>query len=316
MSRRWVCGMRVSGLVLLGAVAPMGAAHAADADAGARVVAAVAPSPSASPSASATGAPVSEAGPRLGFSGPFAQIETGGQIWIGLEGMPEGWKEAVVSSPALAEPVPFVPEPGGQPGTGRAADPARTYRVRADIAPGTYPVTASSEGRTVATATLTVIEPGSADITRFVLGPRGKFIGGDASVAVRPGAEALVVLTDYRAADGERSVVVKSPVFDGPVTLTRNSPEDPGCKCDDGGTVYAGHGRVRRATAAGTYPMTAVSHHGKETTTRQVTIAGDPVPDRMPWLIGGAGAAALLVLAAVTGTVFARRRRNKGPDAA
>ncbi|MER5732772.1 hypothetical protein ABT084_31330 [Streptomyces sp. NPDC002138] len=300
---RAVCA---TGLVLLATVGPVGPAAASPVPS---------PASSSSSSSSSPSSPAADAGPRLGFSGPFAQIETGGQIWIGLEGMPEGWKEAVVSSPALAEPVPFVPEPGGQPGTGRAADPAHTYRVRADIAPGSYPVTASSEGRTVATAQLQVVAAGAADITRFAFGPREEFLGGDVSNPVRPGAEALVVLTDYRPADGEKTVVVTSPVFDGPVTLRQDSPDDPGCKCDDGGTVYAGHARVRSGVAAGTYTMTAVSHRGKETTTRRVTIAGDPVADTKPWLIGGVAAAALLGLAAVIRTVIARRRRGE-PDRA
>ncbi|MET9696641.1 hypothetical protein ABZY31_06910 [Streptomyces sp. NPDC006529] len=255
--------------------------------------------------------PRADDGPRLGFSGATTlQIETGERVYVGLEGMPEGWKEAVVSSPALAEPVPFVPAPGGPPGTGQVADPAHTYLVRAGIAPGTYPVAVSSGGRTVATDRITVVAPGAAYISRFAFGPREDFLGGSDSTPVRPGAEARIVLTDYRPADGEKTVVVTSPVFAGPVTLRRDGPDDPGCKCDDGGTVYAGHARVRAGTAVGTYPMTAVSHHGKETTTRQVTIAGERVPDTRPWLIGGIGAAVLLGLSAVFRSVLARRGRK------
>ncbi|MFI5986924.1 hypothetical protein ACIBEA_39440 [Streptomyces sp. NPDC051555] len=309
---RAVC---LTGLVLFGALGPVGLAGSARAATPAPVPSATtSPSSLSASSSPATTAPAADAGPQLGFSGPFQFVETGGPIWIGVAGMPEGWTEAVASSPALVEPVPLVPEPpglpGGGPGNGRPADQEHTYRVRADIAPGTYTVTLTSGGRTVVTAPLTVVAPGSADITRFVLGPREEFLGGDASVAVRPGAEAVVVLTDYRAADGESSLLVKSPVFERPLKIVRNGPDDPGCKCDDGGTVFSGHARVRHGVRPGTYDMTVVSHHGKETTTRRVTIAGEPVTDPKPWLIGGGAAAGLLVLAAVVRTVIVRRRRG------
>ncbi|MFD7028733.1 hypothetical protein ACFWAR_11940 [Streptomyces sp. NPDC059917] len=300
----------LTGLVLLGPVGPVGSARAASS----APAPSSSPAPPSSPATTAPGASATPAGPRLGFSGPFQFVETGGPIWIGVAGMPEGWTEAVVSSPALAEPVPLVPEPpglpGGEPGNGRPADQAHTYLVRADIAPGTYTVTLTSGGRTVVTAPLTVVAQGSAYITRFVLGPREEFLGGDASVAVRPGAEAVVVLTDYRPADGENSLLVKSPVFERPLKIVRNGPDDPGCKCDDGGTVFSGHARVRHGVRPGTYDMTVVSHRGKETTTRRVTIAGEPVTDPKPWLIGGGAAAGLLALAAVVRTVLVRRRRG------
>ncbi|MET3982772.1 hypothetical protein [Streptomyces sp. PvR034] len=312
---RAVC---LTGLVLLGTLGPVGPVSPVGLVGSARA-ASSAPAPSPSSSSAPSSAPptspaaTAPAGPQLGFSGPSQLVETGGPIWIGVAGMPEGWTEAVASSPALAEPVPLVPEPpglpGGGPGNGRPADPAHTYLVRADIAPGTYTVTLTSGGRTVVTAPLTVVAPGSASITRFVLGPREEFLGGDASVAVRPGAEAVVVLTDYRPADGENSLLVKSPVFERPLKIVRDGPDDPGCKCDDGGTVYSGHARVRHGVRPGTYDMTVVSHHGKETTTRQVTVAGEPVTDPKPWLIGG-GAAVLLALAVVVRTVIVRRRRE------
>ncbi|MFJ7204395.1 hypothetical protein ACIQWR_12780 [Streptomyces sp. NPDC098789] len=305
----------LTGLVLFGALGPVGPVGAVGLAGSARAASpAPAPSTSSSSSPSSSPATTAPAGPRLGFSGPFQLVETGGPIWIGVAGMPEGWTEAVASSPALVEPVPLAPEPpglpGGEPGNGRPADQEHTYRVRADIAPGTYTVTLTSGGRPVATAPLTVVAPGSADIRRFVLGPREEFLGGDASVAVRPGAEAVVVLTDDRAADGENSLLVKSPVFERPLKIVRGGPDDPGCKCDDGGTVFSGHARVRHGVRPGTYDMTVVSHHGKETTTRRVTIAGEPVTDPKPWLIGGGAAAGLLVLAAVVRTVIVRRRRR------
>ncbi|MDJ0383687.1 hypothetical protein [Streptomyces sp. G-G2] len=319
--RRTVRAVGVTGLVVfgaLGAAGPMGPmGPTGPVAAAARTVS---PVPGVAPGAGPGAAPSPSAsapsgGPQVAFDGPFGHIEVGGQLWVGLEGMSEGWQRAEVSSPALAEPVPFVPEPGGSPGTGRVADDTHQYLIRADIAPGTYPLTVTSGGRTVATAQLTVVARGAADVSRFVFGPEDSFPGGDESAAVRPGGAALVVLTDYSAADGEDSLKVTSPAFGGPVTLRRDSGLDPDCKCDDGGTVYTGRVRVRGGAAAGTYPMTAVSHHGQLTLTRQITVAGDPVSSRSPWLIGGVGAAVLLALGAGLRMVVARRR-GKGADPA
>lgn len=287
MFRTSVGVIGVTGILLVSSAGPVSPARTE----------AVAPSATSTPAA----------GPRLTHFGPTTNTEVGGPIWFGIEGMPEGWKLVTVTSPALTAPVPLVPVQDGTPGSGRVVGNTSKYRIRSDIAPGTYVATATSEGRTVAAERLTVVAQGAADIGRFVFGPRDAFPGGTASAAVRPGGEALVVLADAQPGEGEESLVVRSPVFARPLTIRKNSPDDPGCKCDDGTTLYAGHATVREDIAAGTYPMTVVSHHGQQTTTRQVTVAGEPVAPVRRWLIGCA--AVLLVLAAA-GWIVARRRRK------
>ncbi|MER6737239.1 hypothetical protein [Streptomyces puniciscabiei] len=145
---------------------------------------------------------------------------------------------------------------------------------------------------------------------------RGLFVlvGGRASrpAPPPPGSDVRVVLTDLRAAPGEDSLTVTSPVFKGPLTIKTDSPDDPGCTCDDGGTVYAGHGQLRGDVPGGRYTVTVVSHHGQQTTkqhvTKQhVTIAGQPVADGgdPSWAVTGGVAATGLALA--SGGAFAVR---------
>ncbi|WP_239010134.1 hypothetical protein [Streptomyces sp. 769] len=261
---------------------------------------------SAAPGAAAAG------GPHLLYAGavPGARIEVNGPVAFDIVGMPAGTDEVTVTSPALVEPVPLTPLRKGSVEFVQTDAPGTRHRIRGDIAPGTYPATATSHGRTVATARIPVVAEGSAMIGRFVIGDAKRPLPaeGDRS-AVRPGSDVIVVLTDGQPAAGETSLTVKSPLFDGPLTL-RKGEDDPGCKCDDGSTLYGGHTTVRDDIPAGRYPMTAVSHHGQETTTRQVTVAGPPVPhSRLPWLIGGGAAVALMVLASVAVRRGRRKRR-------
>ncbi|QRX90196.1 hypothetical protein [Streptomyces noursei] len=259
---------------------------------------------SAAPGAAAAG------DPHLSYAGavPGARVEVNGPVVFGIAGMPAGTDEVTVTSPALVEPVPLTPLGKGSVEFVQTDAPGTRHRIRGDIAPGTYPVTATSHGRTVATARIAVVAEGSAMIGRFVIGDAKRPLPGDGDrSAVRPGSDVIVVLTDRQPAAGETSLTVKSPLFDGPLTL-REGEDDPGCKCDDGSTLYGGRIAVRDDIPAGRYPMTVVSHHGQETTTRQVTVAGPPVPhSRLPWLIGGGAAVALAALAAVA----VRRGRRK-----
>ncbi|WP_226599086.1 hypothetical protein [Streptomyces violascens] len=170
-------------------------------------------------------------------------------------------------------------------------------------------MTATSNGRTVATANLTVVPVAPADIARFVAGPKGGRLGIDDStprVTVRPGSDIVVLLADYHPARNEDALTVKSEAFEGPPTIRTGNSDDPGCKCDDGATVYAGDITLRTDVPVGTYPLTVVSHHGQQTSTAQLKVAGAPVRHYQPWLIGGV----VVVLAAVGGAVLVRRRRK------
>ncbi|MGV9245419.1 hypothetical protein [Streptomyces sp. NPDC003710] len=258
------------------------------------------PAPGGSPSAAV----------RLEYHVPQGSIlEAGDALWFSIEGMPPGWDKVKVTSPALQEPITLAPVKEGSTQSVQVNDAGTEHRIRSGLRPGTYPVTATSHGRTVASAQLKVAAEDSAQIGRFVIGPRDRFPGSDKPVSVRPGTDVLVVLTDLRAAPGENSLTVTSPIFKNPLTIKTGSPDDPGCKCDDGGTVYAGHARLRGDVPEGRYTVTVVSHRGQQTTKQHVTVVGRPVTDGgSSWAVTGGVAAAGLALA--SGGVFAMRRRR------
>ncbi|MFS4091495.1 hypothetical protein [Streptomyces sp. AF1A] len=236
--------------------------------------------------------------------------EAGDAIWFSLDGMPPGWDKVEVTSPALQEPIILTPLKKGSRQSAQVDAEGSEHRIRAGLRSGAYPVTATSHGRVVATATLKVAAENSAQIDRFVISPRNAVPGSGTPASLRPGSDVRVVLTDLRAAPGENSLTVTSPIFKGPLTIRTNSPDNPGCKCDDDGTVYAGHARLRGDVSGGRYTVTVVSHHGQHTTKQHVTIAGRPVADSdgPSWAVTGGVAAAALVLA--SGGVFTVRRRR------
>lgn len=150
-------------------------------------------------------------------------------------------------------------------------------------------MTATSDGRTVVTAQLTVIPEAPASISRFVVSPKGGTLGGGEStpeVTVRPGSEIVVLLADGNPGRNEDALTVKSKAFEGPLTIRTESADDPGCKCDDGSIVYAGHTTLRDDVPAGTYSLKVVSHHGKKTSTTQLVVTGEPVTHHRAWLAG------------------------------
>ncbi|WP_330343050.1 hypothetical protein [Streptomyces sp. NBC_00557] len=239
-------------------------------------------------------------------------LEAGDDISFSLEGMPPGWDRVEVTSPALQEPIPLTPLKKGSTQSVQVDAPGTDHRVRSGLRAGTYPVTATSHGRTIATAQLKVLAENAAQIYRLVIGPRNASPGSGTPASLRPGSEVRVVLTDLRAAPGEDSLTATSPIFKGPLTIRTGSPDDPGCKCDDPGTVYAGHGQLRRDVSDGRYTVTVVSHHGQQTTKQHVTIAGQPVADGSgpSWAVAGGVAAAGLALAS-GGALAVRRRRSR-----
>ncbi len=270
----------------------------------------------------ASGASAAEAGPardgdasaavRLTYFTPQNRIlEAGDPVAFSVRGMRPGWDEVEVTSPALREPITLVPV---EKGSAQAAQVGSDHHVRSGLRAGTYPVTATSHGRVVATARMKVAAEGTGEIHRFVIGPADAFPGGDTPASLRPGSDVRLVLTDLRADDGEQSLTVTSPLFDAPVTIRTHSADDPGCKCDDGGTVYAGHARLRADVPEGRYTLTVVSHHGRQTTRQHVTVVGDPVADSpSPAVVGAvaAGGAALVM----GGGAFLLRRRARRSEA-
>ncbi|MCS0600481.1 hypothetical protein NX794_04425 [Streptomyces sp. LP11] len=269
--------------------------------------------------ASATGTDPARAGGTSGavrleyFTAQHRLLEAGDPLWFSVRGMRPGWDRVEVTSPALQEPITLVPAEHGSARSAQVDAPGTDHRVRSGLRAGTYPVTATSHGRTVATARLKVAAEGSADIGRFVIGPADAVPGGDTPASVRPGSDVRLVLTDLRAADREHSLTVTSPVFDHPVTIRTDSPDDPGCKCDDGGTVYAGHARLRADVPHGRYPLTVISHHGRQTTRQHVTVAGDPVAHGpSPAAIGALAAAAVALVTGGGVLALRRRRRARG----
>lgn len=238
--------------------------------------------------------------------------EAGDGLWFSIEGMPSGWDKVKVTSPALEKPITLAPVMKGSTQSVQVNEPGAEPRIRSHLHAGTYPVTATSHGRTVAVARLRVKAEGAAQIDRFVIGPRDALPGSAEPASLRPGSDARVVLTDLRAAPGEDSLTVRSPIFAAPLTIRTDSPDDPGCKCDDGGTVYAGHGQVRGDVPEGRYTVTVVSHHGQQTTKQHVLIAGRPVRNGgSSWAVTGGAVAAGLALAFGGGLVMRRRRTRK-----
>ncbi|MEU0677654.1 hypothetical protein ABZ330_33150 [Streptomyces sp. NPDC006172] len=240
-------------------------------------------------------------------------LEAGDPLWFSVRGMPPGWDTVEITSPALVEPITLTPLEKGSTESVQTNKAGTEHRIRPGLRPGVYPATATSHGRTLATTRLEVVAEGSAQISRFVIGPADAFPGTDVSAAVRPGSDVRLVLTDLRAAPGEDSVTVSSPVFDAPVTLTTGSPDDPGCKCDDGGTVYAGHARLRDDVPEGRYAVTALSHHGRETTNRQLTVTGKPVPHGPSRTAVATAAATAAALAFAAVLAWRRRSRRSAP---
>ncbi|NUK22671.1 hypothetical protein [Streptomyces lunaelactis] len=237
-------------------------------------------------------------GPRLVFFGDQSTTEVGSVVGVGITGMPAGWSVVTVNSPALAKPVRLTPLQKGSSDSAQLQESGQGYRIRSDIAPGTYTLTADRDGRTVATAQLVITPQAGAEIGRFDVTPE----------TARPGGKVVVVMTDLRAAPDENSLTVTSSALESPLTITRDSPDDPGRKGDDGSTVYAGHGALRDDISSGRYELTVVSHHGQHTRTQQLTVAGEPVNHSRPWVIGGAIVASL-VLVAGAGVLVRRSRR-------
>ncbi|MEU8589224.1 hypothetical protein AB0C59_19790 [Streptomyces sp. NPDC048664] len=271
-------------------------------------VLALAPSPAAAAAVTppATGSAARSAARLDYFVSEDGLLEPGDALWFSIEGMPRGWDRVTVTSPALVEPVTLTPRHKGATQSRGTAE-AGSHHVRSGLRAGSYPVTATSGGRVVATARIKVAAKGSAVIGRFDIRPKGASPGDASSAPVRPGGEVVVVLTDLRAAPGEDALTVTSPVFGAPLTIRTDSEDDPGCKCDDGATLYAGHTRLRHDVAQGRYPLTVVSHHGTQTTRRLVTVTGAPAGRGRSWMVPGAVLAGALALTA--GAAAARLRR-------
>ncbi|MFI9723826.1 hypothetical protein ACIHFE_29915 [Streptomyces sp. NPDC052396] len=157
----------------------------------------------------------------------------------------------------------------------------------------------------MAAAQLKALPQGPAEIRRFDLEHKGR--------EVRPGGKVLIVLSDDHAAPDEHTVAVNSGAFGGSHNVKETGPDNPnnpGCKCDDGSTVYATWVTVPERTPAGTYTVTATGHHGQQISRKLLAVAGDETKANswQPWVfVGGAGAA---VLAAGAWLALSRRSRR------
>lgn len=251
--------------------------------------------------------PSPSSGPRLVFrEDGQLPVEQGGEFRITILGMPAGWDSVSVTSPALVEPVQLVPRAEGA----TDSDPDRYQAgasVRMDASPGTYSLVATSHGSVIASAELKVSPYGPARIRRFGIW-REETVLGD---PVRPGSRVNVLLGDEHPLPGEDVLVAKSPAFTRDVKIRTNGPEDPGCKCDDGSTLFTGHTTLRDDLPAGTYPLTVTSHNGRETHTTHITLAGEPVNPSRTWALWGVPA--VLAVLCGTGIALRRRRKSTGP---
>ncbi|MGI5340530.1 hypothetical protein ACQEVS_25615 [Streptomyces sp. CA-181903] len=240
-------------------------------------------------------------GPRLVLDNGRS-YEVGDDVGPVIEGMAGPWDDVVVTSPALVKAQHLHPKSKGASRSEDPVGPGMRVSIRSDIAPGNYPVTATLNGKTVATAQMKVVAQRPAEIRRFAIEPRDK--------KVRPGESVVVVLSDDHAAPDEDSVAVNSPAFEGSQRIKVDSPDDPACKCDDGATVYAARITVSKGTGTGTYRVTAVSHHGRTVSVAKLTVAGDEKGSGA-WVlwsfVGGTGSA--VVAAGACLAVSSRRRR-------
>ncbi|MFI9721476.1 hypothetical protein ACIHFE_17790 [Streptomyces sp. NPDC052396] len=230
-----------------------------------------------------------------------SSFEVGANPGFAIEGMSGTWDEVEVTSAALVKTLRLHPE---RPGAARSDDPflpdARVG-IRSGIAPGSYPVTATLHGRTVATARLKVVPQGPAQVRRLDLEPRGK--------KAHAGEKVLVVLSDDHPAPDEQALTVESDAFGRPRRIREDSPDDPWCKCDDGATVYAGRIAVPKGTPSGTYNVVVISHHGRKKTIRTLAVDGDNngFDAWTPWIFAG-GAGTAVLGAGVWLAVWKRRR--------
>ncbi|MFI9722388.1 hypothetical protein ACIHFE_22470 [Streptomyces sp. NPDC052396] len=243
-------------------------------------------------------------GPRLVFFNDNAGAPAGGSIGLRVLGMPSPWDEVTVTSPALQRTARLTPKSAGSPDSTEVYGPEQMQRLRADLRPGSYRLTAASHGRTVAVTDLTVTAQAKARINSFEAWPKAK----------HPGSRVTLCLIDEQAAPDEKSLTATSPAFDGPVKLTADSADDNACQSADGSdTLYSGHATVASGLAADTYPVTVVSHHGGNTSTQKITVTRDAAKSSDDWpLWATAGGAASLALVAVL-VITVRRRR--GPAA-
>ncbi|MFI9721993.1 hypothetical protein ACIHFE_20410 [Streptomyces sp. NPDC052396] len=228
----------------------------------------------------------------------------GGPIAFNALNVPAGTEAVVVTSPALVEPISLTPDKQGSTQFVQVDKPGTHHDIRSNIPAGAYPVTATIRGRVVASVRLTVAAKNALSIDRFVIHPKGAAPCGSDPAAVRPGAEVDVLVADRHPSRSETTLTIKSSAFERPVTIKKGA-NDPGCKGDDGDTVYGGHATVRSDASPGRYPITVVS--GQQSASQQLVVAGKPVSNSQPWLTTGVIAAGAGILAAL-GFIVHRRR--------
>uniref|UniRef100_A0AAU2VF28 DUF4198 domain-containing protein n=1 Tax=Streptomyces sp. NBC_00003 TaxID=2903608 RepID=A0AAU2VF28_9ACTN len=248
--------------------------------------------------------------PRLTYFSSLPRIEVGGDVEFNAWDVPAGTDKVTVTSPALAQPIPLAPVEKGSHQFVQADRPGEPpYEVRGDISPGSYPATATVEGRVIATTRLTVVARGRVTADKFVIRPTDAPPCTNIPAPVRPGGDVKVLIADRRLGLDDDRLTIESPVFKHPLTVEKDA-DNPGCMGDDGAVVYGGHATLRDDIPEGQYAMTVVGRHRHQDITQQVTVAGRAVSrnDRS-WLTSGAIAAGILALAAA-GFILWRRRRT------
>ncbi|MCA6094564.1 hypothetical protein LE181_20630 [Streptomyces sp. SCA3-4] len=212
-----------------------------------------------------------------------------------------------------------------------------------DVKDGTYKVTLTgADGRRVQELPLVVraARPGDGDYVGRVRGPAFFAAQGRPEAArahghkVAAGGKVNVLWRDSSPDPGEEErLTATSPAFERPVPLRRDAG-----KAGDGDVPrYYGPARVRSGLAAGRYPVTVISHHGRVKRTGHLVVTGAATassastsassrssrsspassasggPDRtMLIAAGGAGLAAATAAAVTTATVMRRRARRDG----
>lgn len=66
------------------------------------------------------------------FFGDHSTTEVGSFVGVGIAGMPAGWSQVTVTSPALAEPVRLTPVEKGAPDSALLQQSGQGYRIRSD----------------------------------------------------------------------------------------------------------------------------------------------------------------------------------------
>ncbi|MEU1312989.1 hypothetical protein ABZ419_29405 [Streptomyces cinnamoneus] len=247
------------------------------------------------------------------------------------------------ASPAFRSKVRLTHDPAG-PHWNNPRMFTALVALPPDVKDGTYKVTLTgSDGRPVKERPLVVraARPGDSDYVGRVRGPAFFTAQGRPEAArahghkVAAGGKVNVLWRDSSPDPGEEErLTATSPAFERPVPLRRDAS-----KAGDGDAPrYYGPARVRSGLAAGRYPVTVISHHGRVKRTGHLVVTGAATassastrsssapsvpsvssvspasggPDRTMLIAAGGAGLAAATAAAATAAVLRRRSRRDG----